>query len=451
VSRAGRAGNARRRAAAIAAVTAAAVTAALAAAGCSPRPEPAATTLIGLDGADWRVALPLMRQGKLPVLHALRRAGGSGVLLTNADYRWSPVLWTSVATGRLPDSHGVTSFMARVPSLDRAVPTPSTERKCRAIWNLFSERGRTVGFVGWWVTWPAEPVMGFLVTDHFSVSRFDLGHEYDVDPVDAFQEGQTWPEELAQEIAPLKVPRQSIGRSDFARFADLPDGWEFPAHFAKFDKPSEFAIAHSVDRTHVGAGVALLAEHRPELFGIFLQGIDILQHYFWEYMDPDGAGTRPSDEDRRRYGRAIERYYAWSDARVGDVIAAGGDGRAVMIVSDHGFRPSTERWEDKGISGEHRRQAFFVWAGPGIRRGASVREMDAVDVTPSILAYHGLPVARDLDGEPALGAMEDAWREGHETPAVDTFETGPWPRGTLPGESVAEDLEERIRALGYID
>jgi predicted AlkP superfamily phosphohydrolase/phosphomutase len=420
-------------------------------AGCSPRPEPAATTLIGLDGADWRVAVPLMRQGKLPVLSALRRAGVSGVMLTNPDYRWSPVLWTSIATGKLPDKHGVTHFMARIPGLDRAVPTPSTERRCRAIWNLFTERDRTVGFVGWWVTWPAEPVNGFLVTDHFSVSRFDLGHEYDTDPSQAFEEGQTWPEELAEEIADRKVPRQAIGRDDFARFADLPPGWTFPASFVKFDKASEFAIAHSVDRTHAGAGTELLAGRRPELFGVFLQGIDIMQHYFWEFMDPSGAGTDPDEASRRELGQAIERYYAWSDARVGDLISAGGDGRAVMIVSDHGFRPSTERWADKGISGEHRRQAFFLWAGPGIRRGEPAADFDAVDVTPSILAYHGLPIARDFDGEPALDALEDSWRESRSARPVDTYEKGPWTRGTLPEQSVSRDLEERISALGYID
>ena len=57
-------------------------------------PSTPRTTLIGLDGADWRNALPLLRQGKLPVIQALRRAGGSGFMLSNRDYRYSPVLWT---------------------------------------------------------------------------------------------------------------------------------------------------------------------------------------------------------------------------------------------------------------------------------------------------------------------------------------------------------------------
>ena len=93
-------------------------------AGCgepSGPPPPAATTLIGLDGADWRNALPLLRQGKLPVIAALRRAGTSATMLTNADYRWSPVLWTTVATGKLPEKHGVQRFFALVEGIERLI------------------------------------------------------------------------------------------------------------------------------------------------------------------------------------------------------------------------------------------------------------------------------------------------------------------------------------------
>jgi predicted AlkP superfamily phosphohydrolase/phosphomutase len=420
--------------------------------GCAaPEPHPAATSLVGLDGADWRIALPLMRQGKLPVLSALAEAGASGTMLTNADYRWSPVLWTSIATGRLPDAHGVTSFMAPVAGFDRMLPTPSTERKCRALWNIFSERGRTVGFVGWWCTWPAEPVNGFLVTDHFSATRFGLGPDFEGEPEERFTESQTWPEELAAELAPLLVDRRAVGREDFARFADVPEGFVFPERFAKFDKPSEFAIAHSVDRTHFGVGRRLLEQERPELFGVFFEGIDILQHYFWEFMDPQGTGTEPSAADRAAYGEAVERYYAWSDGLVGSLVDAGGEGRAVMIVSDHGFRPSTERWAEKGISGEHRRQALFLFAGPGVRRGIPAGDVDAVDVAPTIIAYHGLPLAQDLDGEAKIALLEESWLGARRADPVPTYETGPWERGKLPGASAAADLEERIRALGYIE
>ena len=425
------------------------------AAGCSGPPEaPPETTLIGLDGADWRNALPLMRQGKLPVLAALKRSGTSGILLTNPDYRWSPVLWTSIATGKLPDQHGVTSFMTSIEGLDRRIPTPSTERKCRALWNLFSEADRTVGFVGWWVTWPAEPVNGFLVSDHFSVSRFDLGRDYESAAEDErLLQKQTYPEELLAEIRPLRYERTQVNADDLARFARLPREFEWPERFEKFDRVSEFAIAHSVDRTHFAAGSRLLAERDPELFGIFLQGVDILQHFFWEYMDPAGTGTGPSFEDRHVWGESIESYYRFADGLVGELVDAGGHDRAVMIVSDHGFRPSTERWEDKHISGEHRRQAFFLATGPGVRRGAHASGVDAVDVTPTVLAYHGLAVAEDMDGEAARSIFTPEWEAEHPPRTIETYETGPWERAELPDPeaSLSEDLEERIRAIGYID
>jgi len=409
------------------------------------------TTLIGLDGADWRNALPLVRQGKLPVLAALRRAGTSGTLLTNADYRWSPVLWTTIATGKLPMQHGVTGFMVWNPGEGKSIPTPSTQRRCRALWNLFTERDRTVGFVGWWVTWPAEKVNGFIVSDHFSVTRFKLDRDLSDVRNESFYERQTYPEELVREIESLRYERDDVGPDDLARFASLDADFAWPGEFRKFDRVSEFAIAHSVDRTHSAVSAKLLAERSPELLGVFFQGIDIMQHFTWEFMDPQGVGTSPTAVERARWGQAIERYYAWVDGLVGGLVEAGGGERSVLLVSDHGFRPSTERWERKNISGEHRRQAFFLWAGPGVERGARIEGVEAVDVTPTLLAYHGLPVADDMDGEPRVDACTDRWRELHPVARIDTYETGDWDRGDLPAESLSDDLAERIKALGYVD
>jgi predicted AlkP superfamily phosphohydrolase/phosphomutase len=425
---------------------------ALAAFGCAKKESPSAqTTVVALDGTDWRNVLPLIRQGKMPVMEALWKAGASGTMRTNPDFRWSPVLWTSIATGKLPEKHGVTSFMAEVPGVARLVPTPSTNRKCRAIWNIFSQHDHSVGFVGWWVTWPAEPVKGFMVSDHFSVSKFDLGMNYNAeisDPV--LSEKQTYPEELLKEIDGLKVARQSISANDLSHFANLPRDFVFPASLQRFDRASEFAIAYSVDRTHFGAGRKLLAEKKPELFGVFFQGVDVLQHFLWEMMDPEGSGTNPAESDRKMWGTTVERYYNFADGLIGQLVEAGGPDRAVLIVSDHGFRPGTERYAAKHISGEHRREAFFLFAGPGIRRGQPADEVDAVDITPTLLAYHGLPAAKDMDGEPIVSLFTTEWLAAHPVKFVDTYEKGEWVRPEIPDASMSEGLEERIRSIGYI-
>jgi predicted AlkP superfamily phosphohydrolase/phosphomutase len=407
--------------------------------------------ILGLDGADWRNALPLIRQGKLPVMAALRRAGVSDVMLSNEEFDFSPVLWTTIATGKLPEKHGVVHFMAEWGEIERPIPTPSLARRCRALWNIFSENGIPSGFVGWWVTWPAEPTLGFIVSDHFSVSRFALGEDYESDVRDReFYRDQTYPAERAKDIRHLKVPRHDIDREDLARFARLDGDDEWPEHLEPYAKESEFAIAHSVDRTHDAVGRFLLERDQPPLFGVYLEGIDIMQHFFWEFMNPAGTGTNPPAELRDKWGRMVESYYRWTDRRVGAFVEAGGDGRAMMIVSDHGFRPSTERWEEMGISGEHRREAFFLFAGPGVRRGELIDGTDAVDVTPIVLVYHGLPFGEDMDGRPVLACFTEELLEQRKPMVLPTLELGELDRAAIPDSSVARDLEERIRALGYI-
>src|SRR5712692_10559642 len=49
--------------------------------------------VVGLDGADWQIAEPLMEQGKLPNLARLRRTGKWGSM-RSAPPLLSPLLWT---------------------------------------------------------------------------------------------------------------------------------------------------------------------------------------------------------------------------------------------------------------------------------------------------------------------------------------------------------------------
>jgi hypothetical protein len=86
-----------------------------------------------------------------------------------------------------------------------------------------------------------------------------------------------------------------------------------------------------------------------------------------------------------------------------------------------------------------------------VRRGERLDDVDAVDVTPTLLAYHGLPVARDMDGKPIDRALTDAlWRQRPIT-SIETYETGERVAIPLPETSVSRELEERIKSIGYVD
>ena len=65
--------------------------------------------LIGWDAADWKLIDPLLKQGKMPNLQTLIDGGVRGNLTTLSP-PLSPMLWTSIATGKRPFRHGILGF-----------------------------------------------------------------------------------------------------------------------------------------------------------------------------------------------------------------------------------------------------------------------------------------------------------------------------------------------------
>ena len=65
---------------------------------------------VGWDAADWRAINPLMDAGKKPHLQRLVERGVMGNIATLHPVL-SPMLWTSIATGKRPHQHGVLGFV----------------------------------------------------------------------------------------------------------------------------------------------------------------------------------------------------------------------------------------------------------------------------------------------------------------------------------------------------
>src|SRR5262245_6331028 len=83
-------------------------------AGCS-RSKPSRVMLLGLDGMDPRTVDLLMSEGKLPSFAKLRQEGAYAPL-ESAEPMLSPVLWTTIATGKTPDLHRIGHFVAVSPT-----------------------------------------------------------------------------------------------------------------------------------------------------------------------------------------------------------------------------------------------------------------------------------------------------------------------------------------------
>jgi hypothetical protein len=435
--------------------------------GCARReaPEPTLGTrflLFAVDAANWDVMTPMIEDGELPTIARLTREGSFGILKTGVPIQ-SPQMWTSVATGVTPEKHGITRFVAEVPGTDREVPVTSNMRKVKAFWNILSERGVSVGIVGWWPSWPAEEVNGFMIAQRawpvnwsrhgipFGAARDESGHLL----VQDFP-GRSYPEDLYEEFEPFIVTEEDVTVEELdAFFGD-----------SRFTDPARQFHARWVyakDRTFADGGLALLRRFDPDVFAVYFQGTDVVAHYYWGYQTDMGFRVAPADEEM--YGRVVRNYYRFIDGVIARYLDEVGEDCAVLIVADHGFETKPDlkvRWErgekirtvegGKDVPWDHGVDGAYIFRGRGIRAGYRGEEASVVDVTPTMLAYLGLPVARDMDGAPLTGLFEEEFLASNPVEYIDTYETG-GPRGDeAPIESpMDEGLKEKLRALGYID
>jgi predicted AlkP superfamily phosphohydrolase/phosphomutase len=115
-------------AAALALSAVALVVAALPAAGCG-RPSGGTTiprvVILGLDGLDYDLTSRMMREGRLPGLSRLAKAGGFSALGTAVPAQ-SPVAWSDFITGTDAGGHGIFDFIHR--DAATMVPYLSTSR-----------------------------------------------------------------------------------------------------------------------------------------------------------------------------------------------------------------------------------------------------------------------------------------------------------------------------------
>ncbi len=414
--------------------------------GCS-REETPELWIIGLDGADWDILEPLIARGDLPNLARLRSQGAYGRLQSD-EPMLSPILWTSIATGKTADLHGVTWFMSDAPDGTK-IPVSSRNRQVRALWNIADERDVSSGVVGWWATWPAEPIKGFMVSDYVGWHSFGVtGRELDVP-------GKTWPTNLVDDATRLFGSPDDVSDQLLQRMVHLPsDRLGFDAAAGPFGGPlPHLRQAVATARGYTDLTKELLERDRPNLLCLYYEGTDAVEHLFTSYASPRLPWV--SAEDHAAFKDVIDQYWKWQDELLGELLALRGSQTTVMIVSDHGFRTGDERLKEDEFSVEtadasHMTDGIVVLHGPGIKPASRLGRATIYDVTPTALHLLGLPVASDMRGRALTEALLDADTRPVQT--VATFETGAWDRGDdiVADPEAGVRMEEMLRSLGYI-
>jgi Flp pilus assembly protein TadD len=431
----------------LAALAGAGTSAAVATAEGTARPRP--IVLVGIDGGDWLAIDPLVAAGRLPTFARLKARGRTGLLVATPPIL-SPIVWTTIATGRRPEDHRILDFMVDLPGGGQA-PVTSSERRVAALWNVFSDHGRTVGVVGWLATWPAESVRGTVVSDRVG-SRL-------ANPLAAPDPQAFFPPSSAAELAALLVRPRDLTREDLAQYVPLTAAEHEAARRALAGSPALLyrdPLAHLAEivagtRSYARLAEALVAPRQPDLLMVYLEGVDALSHRFIR--------------DSTRGPRAIERAYRDADSLVGRLAALVEPSTWILVCSDHGFFPpdagvSVDPAELAGpASAWHRPYGIVaaIEAGTLAAASATPAPRDAgtvtpLDLAPTILHAAGLPVSLEMPGRVVESLLPP---EAVARPVTKVRSLEPERRMAAgaagrPIDTPDPAVRERLMALGYV-
>lgn len=400
--------------------------------------------LLGWDAADWKIIAPLMDAGEMPNLQKLVGQGVMGNLSTLYPVL-SPMLWTSIATGKRAHKHGIHGFTEPDPASGGVRPISNLGRKTKAIWNILQQHGLKSNVVGWWPSHPAEPISGVMVSNHFQSATAAHDQPWPLRP------GSVHPPRLAEALAEFRIHPAEIDGDMLLPFVPRAAGID-----QRQDRRL-YALAKVIAETAgVHAAATALMQLEPwDFMAVYFDGIDHFCHGFMKYHPPRLDWVPEADFEL--YKEVVNAGYRFHDLMLGTYLQLAGDDTTVIIVSDHGFHNDHLRVreipnEPAGPADEHRQFGILAMRGPGLKQDELVFGASLLDVTPTILALYGLPVGEDMDGKPLLNAFVEA-------PAIDTVpswddiagDSGRHPAGVQADPVDQAEALRQLVELGYID
>jgi predicted AlkP superfamily phosphohydrolase/phosphomutase/Flp pilus assembly protein TadD len=398
--------------------------------------------LVGWDAADWKVIDPLLAKGEMPHLARLIAQGVRGNLAT-IHPPLSPMVWTSIATGKRPAKHGIFGFTEPTPDGLSVRPVSNLGRKTKALWNIVHQNGKRSIVVGWWPSHPAEPIRGAMVSD-----LFPLKNEHG--PGVPMPAGSVSPASLAERMAELRVHATELDGAILNLF--VPD-WQ------KIDQEKDRSLhdlAGIVAETMSihAAATELMATEPWDLAAIYYTGIDHFSHRFMRYHARKRMPRKATDP--ALFAGVVENGYRYHDVMLGRLMALAGPDCAVMLLSDHGFHsdrllPDYIPAEAAGPAVEHRSFGIFCLRAPGVRAGSEVFGASVLDAAPTALHVMGLAAGLDMDGKVLVNAFED----GRAVEKIESWDAVAGDAGRhaadeeYDGAAAAESLKQLV-ALGYV-
>jgi hypothetical protein len=372
---------------------------------------------LGIDGLDPRLAERLMSRGEMPRLRELIERSAHARLAAEPE-QVPAIVWTTIATGRGPEAHGIQAPSARRIAGMRtplAVDAPESRigaalatatdllritrpqtptdafRSVKTFWNVASEKGLRVGVVNWWATWPAEAVNGYMVTDR-ALIRLEKGGALD---------REVHPERIAEALRPV-VPSSQEDR------------------------------ALAIDTFALEAARTLAGREPPDLEVLYLPGLDILTTRRLGDAPATDLATLETQLE------AVHAHYRFLDDALGRWTETAGPRDVLVLVGDPG------RLARRGAE---RAEGLLLLAGGAIE-ATDLGSVTERDIAPTVLHLIGMPISKELPGRVVEGALAPEFRRSHPVRFVATYGRRPPAR---PAESALDpQVLEELKSLGYI-
>lgn len=407
--------------------------------------------LIGWDAADWNAINPLMDAGLMPNLEKLVNEGVMGNLAT-LDPPLSPMLWTSIGTGKRPYKHGIWGFSEPRPDGKGIRPILNTSRKCKALWNILTQENYKTHVIGWWPSHPAEPINGIAISNFYQKAHYPK--EGEVLSKWPMMVGTVHPASKSEHFAKMRVHPQELTAAHLQPF--LPTAHKLDQTDKRTRKRIHSVAKIIADCSTIHSAATYILEYEEwDFVGVYYDAIDHFGHGFMKFHPPKRDHIPQDLFDAYQY--VVTAGYRYHDMMLGRLMQLAGEDTTIMLISDHGFhsdhlRPKAIPKEPAGPALEHSPYGIIVVKGPNIKKDERIYGASLLDTTPTILTILGKPVGADMDGKVLTNIFENP-------PEVRTIES--WDK--VPGESgmhptdmrtdpyMDQEALEQLVELGYIE
>jgi hypothetical protein len=282
------------------------------------------------DGAEWDVINPLLRKGKLPHLAKFIRESSHGRLRSlDGTALASPILWTSMASGKLPYKHGIKDFYDTANAV-----------RCVRLWEIFEHEQLSIGLFGHLLTWPPRPTKGFIIPDWCARTPETFPPEFGF--INSLNENNDLRHMLRSGLQSIRHGMRPATALVCAREA-LREKFFHPQRLDSYYRQRLVQLG-----IHADLFISLLRRYQP-YFAVFYTGLpDAVHHQYWQYMEPEKF-PNVSGPEVERYGGVIPEIYQRLDLVLERLLREASAETLVVIASDHGGEANCEeeyRWAD---------------------------------------------------------------------------------------------------------